>query len=102
LFHSRFGFTSGVAAADRGRQRGGHAGLRVAAGDRGHTHRAGHGHLGGPGRIDPGSTPKPVGLSLFVGATLFAIGMQLGGACASATLFAVGSGQSAIALTLSR
>jgi uncharacterized membrane protein YiaA len=37
---------------------------------------------------------------LFVGATLFAIGMQLGGACASGTLSAVGSGQSTIVFTL--
>jgi uncharacterized membrane protein YedE/YeeE len=35
-----------------------------------------------------------------LGAVLFGIGMQLGGACASGTLFAVGSGQSAIVLTL--
>lgn len=51
-----------------------------------------------------GSVPKavgnPLGLALLVGAVLFAIGMQLGGACASGTLFAVGSGQSAVVLTL--
>lgn len=35
-----------------------------------------------------------------MGAFLFGAGMQLGGACASGTLFAVGSGQSAIAVTL--
>lgn len=42
----------------------------------------------------------PIGFGLFVGAFLFGVGMQLGGACASGTLFAVGSGQSAILLTL--
>ncbi|GGU88299.1 YeeE/YedE family protein [Lentzea flava] len=51
-----------------------------------------------------GSVPKavgtPLGLALLAGAVLFAIGMQLGGACASGTLFAVGAGQSTIVLTL--
>jgi len=41
-----------------------------------------------------------IGLPLFVGAVLFGIGMQLGGACASGTLFAVGAGQATIVLTL--
>ena len=31
---------------------------------------------------------------------LFGVGMQLGGSCASGTLFAIGSGQTAILLTL--
>lgn len=34
----------------------------------------------------------PIGAGLVVGAVLFGIGMQLGGACASGTLFAVGDG----------
>jgi uncharacterized membrane protein YedE/YeeE len=42
----------------------------------------------------------PIGWGLFVGAFLFGVGMQLGGSCASGTLFAIGSGQSAIVLTL--
>jgi hypothetical protein len=42
----------------------------------------------------------PVGVSVVVGAFLFGVGMQVGGACASGTLFAVGSGQTAIVLTL--
>jgi uncharacterized membrane protein YedE/YeeE len=42
----------------------------------------------------------PLGIGVVVGATLFGIGMQIGGACASGTLYAVGSGQSAIVLTL--
>ncbi|TQL69358.1 hypothetical protein FB381_3263 [Nocardioides albertanoniae] len=42
----------------------------------------------------------PIGFGLFIGAFLFGVGMQLGGSCASGTLFAVGSGQSAILLTL--
>lgn len=42
----------------------------------------------------------PIGWGLFVGAFLFGVGMQLGGSCASGTLFAIGSGQTAILLTL--
>lgn len=42
----------------------------------------------------------PIGFGLVVGAFLFGVGMQLGGSCASGTLFAIGSGQSAIVLTL--
>ena len=39
-------------------------------------------------------------VGLFVGSFLFGVGMQLGGSCASGTLFAIGSGQTAILLTL--
>lgn len=45
-------------------------------------------------------TLAPIGWGLFIGAALFGVGMQLGGSCASGTLFAIGSGQSAILLTL--
>ena len=39
-------------------------------------------------------------MGLFVGSFLFGVGMQLGGSCASGTLFAIGSGHTAILLTL--
>ncbi|SDO55555.1 YeeE/YedE family protein [Alkalicoccus daliensis] len=42
----------------------------------------------------------PVGTSLLVGAFLFGIGMQLGGGCASGTLFAVGAGRTVMFITL--
>lgn len=42
----------------------------------------------------------PLGVSVVVGAFLFGVGMQLGGACASGTLYAVGGGQTAIVVTL--
>nr|WP_240686984.1 YeeE/YedE family protein [Amycolatopsis suaedae] len=100
LFHSRFGFTSAwrqLIAVGNGQ------GLRA------HTLLLGTATTlialivaTGSGLF--GSVPKvsggPLGLALLVGAVLFAIGMQLGGACASGTLFAVGSGQSTIVLTL--
>ncbi len=42
----------------------------------------------------------PVGLGVLVGAFLFGIGMQLGGCCASGTLFTAGSGQLIVLITL--
>lgn len=100
LFHSRFGFTSAwrqLVAVGNGQ------GLRA------HTLLLGTAAtlvalIASTGAGLFGSVPKatagPLGLALLVGATLFAIGMQLGGACASGTLFAVGAGQSSIVLTL--
>jgi len=42
----------------------------------------------------------PVGISVAVGALLFGIGMQLGGACASGTLYTAGGGNARMLLTL--
>lgn len=100
LFHSRFGFTSAwrqLVAVGNG------AGLRA------HTVLLGStatlfALVIGTGTGLFGSTPAPsagpLGVGLVLGAFLFGIGMQLGGACASGTLFAVGSGQGTIVLTL--
>ncbi|MFI7385533.1 YeeE/YedE family protein [Streptomyces sp. NPDC049813] len=100
LFHSRFGFTSAwrqLVAVGNG------TGLRA------HTLLLGttatlFALVIGTGTGLFGSVPAasagPIGVGLLVGAFLFAVGMQLGGACASGTLFAVGSGQSTIVLTL--
>jgi uncharacterized protein len=43
---------------------------------------------------------SPVSLSVVLGAFLFGIGMQLGGGCASGTLFAVGGGNTRMIVTL--
>ena len=43
---------------------------------------------------------SPIGVSVVVGAFLFGVGMQLGGGCASGTLFAVGGGSTRMVLTL--
>ncbi len=43
---------------------------------------------------------SPIGISLLVGAFVFGIGMQLGGGCASGTLYAVGSGRTVMFVTL--
>ena len=42
----------------------------------------------------------PLSLSVVVGAFLFGIGMQLGGGCASGTLYAAGSGNTRMVITL--
>jgi uncharacterized membrane protein YedE/YeeE len=43
---------------------------------------------------------SPVGTSVLVGAFIFGIGMQLGGGCASGTLYTVGGGSARMVLTL--
>lgn len=43
---------------------------------------------------------SPVGVSVVVGAFLFGVGMQLGGGCASGTLFSVGGGNTRMLVTL--
>jgi len=42
----------------------------------------------------------PVGLSVMVGAAVFGLGMQLGGGCASGTLYTVGGGSTRMLITL--
>ncbi|WP_030743708.1 YeeE/YedE family protein [Streptomyces sp. NRRL F-5135] len=100
LFHSRFGFTSAwrqLVAVGNG------SGLRAHALLLGATATL-FALVIGTGTGLFGSVPAPsagtLGVGLLVGSFLFAVGMQLGGACASGTLFAVGSGQSSIVLTL--
>lgn len=100
LFHSRFGFTSAwrqLIAVGNG------TGLRAHAVLLGTTATL-FALIIGTGTGLFGSTPAPsagpLGVALVLGAFLFGVGMQLGGACASGTLFAVGSGQSTIVLTL--
>jgi uncharacterized membrane protein YedE/YeeE len=100
LFHSRFGFTSAwrqLIAVGNG------AGLRSHALLLGTTTTlfaliigTGSGLFGSV----PAPSAGPLGVALVVGSFLFAVGMQIGGACASGTLFAVGSGQTSIVLTL--
>ncbi|WP_406143404.1 YeeE/YedE family protein [Streptomyces sp. NBC_01012] len=100
LFHSRFGFTSAwrqLIAVGNG------AGLRAHALLLGTTATLFALIIGTSTGLF-GSQPAPsagsIGAGLVVGSLLFAIGMQLGGACASGTLFAVGSGQTSVLLTL--
>lgn len=47
-----------------------------------------------------GGAVAPVGIAMLTGAFVFGIGMQLGGACASGTLFTVGGGSPRMVITL--
>lgn len=99
LFHSRFGFTSAwrqLVAVGQGKALRAHMLMLAVACTLFAPVLAGGVTLAGP--VVP--SLAPVGTSLFVGAFLFGVGMQLGGSCASGTLFAIGSGQTAILVTL--
>lgn len=99
LYHAAFGFTSAfrVLITDR---RG--AGLRaqmvmLAIAALLFFPILAHGSLFGlPVKGEAG----PLGPSLLVGAFLFGVGMQLGGGCASGTLYAIGGGSSRMLVTL--
>ncbi len=99
LYHSAFGFTQAwrVFVSDR---RG--AGLRaqmlmLAFGVLLFFPFLAQGSLGGQA---VGGFIAPPGLSVILGAFIFGIGMQLGGGCASGTLFAVGGGNTRMIVTL--
>lgn len=100
LFHARFGFTSAFRRL-----------LSVGNGEALRAHMVmfavvctlfapilsmGLGFFGN----DPSGYVSPVGTSVVVGAFIFGVGMQLGGGCASGTLYAVGGGRSAMFITL--
>nr|WP_206093807.1 YeeE/YedE family protein [Paludifilum halophilum] len=100
LFHARFGFTSAfrqLLSVGQG------AGIRahmlmlaVASALFAPLLAAGVGFFG----VEPTASVAPLGVSVVVGAFLFGIGMQLGGGCASGTLYHIGGGRSASLLTL--
>jgi hypothetical protein len=100
LFHSRFGFTSAwrqLVAVGQGKALRAHTLLLAATAIVFAPFLA--------GGVAPWGAPlegnvEPIGVSLLVGATVFGLGMQIGGACASGTLYIVGSGHTAIFLTL--
>lgn len=100
LFHSRFGFTSAwrqLVAVGQGRALQAHTlMLGVAVILFAIIFEAGSGFFG----TAPAGFYAPITLALFIGAALFGVGMQLGGSCASGTLFATGSGNVAVLITL--
>ncbi|AHH99718.1 YeeE/YedE family protein [Kutzneria viridogrisea] len=99
LFHSRFGFTSAwrqVVVVGQGAAIRAHM-LMLAVACLLFAVILGSG-LGLSGV--PKGTVLPTSIGVALGAFLFGIGMQVGGSCASGTLFAVGSGQTAILYTL--
>ncbi|MFC7496168.1 MULTISPECIES: YeeE/YedE family protein [unclassified Nocardioides] len=100
LFHSRFGFTSAwrqLVAVRQGKALRAHMLMLAVACTLFAPILA-----NGVGFQDVPALPTlaPIGFGIFVGSFMFGVGMQLGGSCASGTLFAIGSGQTAILLTL--
>src|SRR5205823_12900869 len=99
LYHAAFGFTSAwrqLIAERRG------AALRaqmlmLAAASIVFFPALGSGHL--LGQAVRGSV-SPVGVSVIAGAFLFGVGMQLGGGCASGTLYTSGGGNTRMLVTL--
>ncbi|MBB6450899.1 hypothetical protein HNR44_002889 [Geomicrobium halophilum] len=100
LFHARFGFTSAfrrLASVGNGQSLRAHMlMLAVACALFAPILATGFAFFGG----EASGLVSPVGVSLLVGAFLFGIGMQLGGGCASGTLYAVGGGRSVMFITL--
>jgi uncharacterized membrane protein YedE/YeeE len=100
LFHSRFGFTSAwrqLVAVGQGRALRAHTLLIAATAILFTPVLAAGVSLTG---VEVGGYVAPVSVGVLVGALIFGLGMQIGGACASGTLYAVGSGHTAILLTL--
>lgn len=99
LFHARFGFTSAwrqLVSVGQGHALRAHM-LMLAVGCALFAPLLSSGvGLG----VEPSGNVSPLGVSVVVGAFLFGIGMQIGGSCASGTLYNVGGGQTAIVFTL--
>ena len=99
LYHAAFGFTSSWRAVFAGRRGDGlraHM-LMLAVTCAVFLPILAHGQIfGQPVR----GAVAPVGISVLVGAFLFGVGMQLGGGCASGTLYTVGGGSVRMLATL--
>src|SRR5690606_26729575 len=100
LFHARFGFTSAfrrLASVGNGQAMRAHM-LMLAVAVTLFAPILAYGYsffgTGVAGYV------SPVGVSLVVGAFVFGIGMQLGGGCASGTLYAIGGGRTVMFVTL--
>jgi uncharacterized membrane protein YedE/YeeE len=99
LFHSRFGFTTAfrqIVTVGQGKAVRAHM-LMLATACLLFAIILG-GHFGLTGKAH--ALVEPAGLGVVIGAFLFGLGMQIGGSCASGTLFSVGSGQTSIIYTL--
>lgn len=100
LFHARFGFTSAfrrLASVGNGQAMRSHM-LMLAVAVTLFAPILAYGYsffgTGVAGYV------APIGVSLVVGSFLFGIGMQLGGGCASGTLYALGGGRTVMFVTL--
>ncbi len=100
LFHARFGFVSAwrqLVAVGQGRGLQAHA-LMIATASLLFAPILARGE--GFGGVATAGYVAPITLGLLAGAALFGVGMQLGGACASGTLYASGSGHVPVFITL--
>lgn len=100
LFHARFGFTSAwrqLVAVGQGKALRAHT-LLIGATAILFAPFLASGVS--PTGVDVAGYVSPIGIGLVFGAVVFGLGMQIGGACASGTLYAVGSGHTSILLTL--
>lgn len=100
LFHARFGFTSAwrqLVAVGQGKALRAHTVLLGATAILFAPFLASG---VSPTGVDVSGYVSPLGIGLVFGAVVFGLGMQIGGACASGTLYAVGSGHTSILLTL--
>jgi uncharacterized protein len=100
LYHARFGFTSAwrqLVSVGQGRGLQAHALMLGAAALLFAPILA-----GGWSLFDhqPAGFVAPITLGLVIGSLVFGIGMQLGGACASGTLYATGAGHGPVLVTL--
>ncbi len=100
LFHARFGFTSAwrqLVSVGQGRGLQAHALMLGTAALLFAPILASGASLFGH---EPAGFVAPITLGLLIGAAVFGIGMQLGGACASGTLYATGAGHGPVLITL--
>jgi len=100
LFHARFGFTSAwrqLVSVGQGRGLQAHALMLGTAALLFAPILASGASLFGH---EPAGFIAPITLGLLVGSAVFGIGMQLGGACASGTLYATGAGHGPVLITL--
>lgn len=99
LFHARFGFTSAwrqLVSVGQGQGLRAHTLMLAVACVLFAPLLAGGVGFGTPTE----GYVSPLGVSVLVGGFLFGFGMQIGGSCASGTLYNVGGGQTAIVYTL--
>lgn len=99
LYHASFGFTGGwrrLVVERRGNAMRAQM-LMIAVAAVAFIPLLGMGSFGGRALV---GAMAPVGVSVLVGATIFGLGMQLGGGCGSGTLFTVGGGSSRMLVTL--
>lgn len=99
LYHGSFGFTGGwrrMVVERRGRAMRAQL-LMIGVAAIAMIPLIAAGNLGGQALV---GAMAPAGVSVLVGATMFGLGMQLGGGCGSGTLFTVGGGSSRMLVTL--